>query len=344
MRPHDLLQRPLHDLRISVTDRCNFRCGYCMPAEVFHENYNFLPRSKILHFEEIERLAKIFVDLGVKKLRITGGEPLVRAQLPILIAKLRKIPGVEDIALTTNGVLLPQFADSLKDAGLDRLTVSLDSLDDSVYRQLNGKDTPVEQVLAGIKAAEAAGFTELKINAVVQRGVNDHTLLDLADHFRGTPHILRFIEFMDVGTMNEWDLSRVVPTKELIEKIDGKYPIEPADPNYKGEVAKRWRYKDGQGELGFITSVTEPFCGSCSRARLSSEGQLIPCLFASEGIDLKTPIRRGTNDDNLRALIAGAWEKRDDRYSELRTLDTPSYSDSDSKNKNKKLEMYHVGG
>ncbi len=341
MRPTDALQRPLHDLRISVTDRCNFRCGYCMPQDVFHEDYDFLPRSKILHFEEIERLARIFVELGVKKLRITGGEPLVRAQLPTLIAKLSQIPGVEDIALTTNGVLLSKHAQALKEAGLKRVTISLDSLDDAIYRQLNGVDTPVEQVLAGIEAAETAGLAPIKINAVVQRGINDHTLIDLARHFRGSGHTLRFIEFMDVGNMNGWNLSHVLPAKELIERIHAVFPIEPVDPNYHGEVARRWRYQDGQGEVGFITSVTEPFCGECSRARLSSEGQLIPCLFASEGVDLKTPIRRGTSDEHLREIITSAWEKREDRYSQLRTQETKSGS---SQSKGRKLEMYHVGG
>jgi cyclic pyranopterin phosphate synthase len=341
MRPTDALQRPLHDLRISVTDRCNFRCGYCMPQDVFHEDYDFLPRSKILHFEEIERLARIFVELGVKKLRITGGEPLVRAQLPTLIAKLNQIPGVEDIALTTNGVLLSKHAQALRDAGLKRVTISLDSLDDAIYRQLNGVDTPVEQVLAGIDAAEKAGLAPIKINAVVQRGINDHTLIDLARHFRGSGHTLRFIEFMDVGNMNGWDLSHVVPAKELIEKIHAAFPIEPVDPNYHGEVARRWRYRDGQGEVGFITSVTEPFCGECSRARLSSEGRLIPCLFASEGVDLKTPIRRGISDEHLREIITSAWEKRADRYSQLRTLETKSNA---SQSNGRKLEMYHVGG
>jgi cyclic pyranopterin phosphate synthase len=261
--------------------------------------------------------------------------------LPTLISKLNQIPGVEDIALTTNGVLLAKYAQELKDAGLKRVTVSLDSLDDAIYRKLNGTDTPVEQVLAGIKAAEAAGLAPIKINAVVQRGVNDHTLVDLARHFRGSGHTLRFIEFMDVGTMNGWDLSHVVPAKELVEKINAEFPLEPVDPNYSGEVAKRWRYQDGQGELGFITSVTEPFCGECSRARLSSEGRLIPCLFASEGVDLKTPIRRGTSDEHLREIIAGAWEKRDDRYSQLRTQATKA--DATSPN-GRKLEMYHVGG
>ncbi len=341
MQPTDTLQRPLHDLRISVTDRCNFRCDYCMPADIFHEDFEFLPRSKILHFEEIERLTRIFVDLGVRKLRVTGGEPLVRAQLPTLIYKLSQIPGVEDIALTTNGVLLPKHAQALRDAGLKRITVSLDTLDDAIFRQINGMDTPVKQVLEGIEAAEKAGFTPIKINAVVKRGLNDHTRVDLARHVRGTGHILRFIEFMDVGNMNGWDLSHVVPSVELLEKIHAEFPLEPIDPNYVGEVAKRWRYQDGQGELGFINSVTEPFCGECSRARLSSDGKFINCLFASQGLDLKTPIRRGISDEKLRELVTDVWEKREDRYSQLRSQEAHG---TDTETKNRKLEMYHVGG
>ncbi len=331
----DVLVRPLRDLRISVTDRCNFRCSYCMPAEVFGERYEFLPRREILSFEEIARVARVVAGLGASKLRITGGEPLLRADLPRLVAMLAALDGVEDLALTTNAYLLPKLAGPLREAGLHRLTISLDSLDPAVFRVLNGVGLTIERVLEGIEAAEKAGFTSLKFNCVVQRGVNEHTLADLARRFRGTGHIVRFIEFMDVGTLNGWDLAQVVPAAEILEWIGAEFPLEPADPNYTGEVARRYRFLDGSGEIGIIASVTQPFCGDCTRARLSADGQLVTCLFASGGHDLKQPLRSGISDGELRHLIRGVWTRRSDRYSELRTDET-SASD--------RIEMYRIGG
>jgi cyclic pyranopterin phosphate synthase len=338
----DTRGRPLRDLRISVTDRCNFRCTYCMPAEIFGDRYTFLPRAEILSFEEIERVTRLLVPLGVKKLRITGGEPLIRHELPDLIRKLSRIDGIDDIALTTNATLLDRQAKALRDAGLHRLTISLDSLDPDVFLEMNGGKLGLDRVLEGIGAAEEAGFDRLKINCVVQKGVNDHTLIDLARHFKGTPHIVRFIEFMDVGTRNGWELSQVVPSRELVERIGAEMPIEPVDPNYLGEVAKRWRYKDGEGEIGFITSVTEPFCGGCTRARLTTDGQLVTCLFASGGTDLRAPLRAGASDEELRALVGGVWQARTDRYSEERTgimRDAP-----DTQKGSGRVEMYQIGG
>ncbi len=340
--PADTLGRPLRDLRISVTDRCNFRCTYCMPEEIFGERYQFLPRPEILTFEEIVRVARAAAALGVEKLRITGGEPLLRHDLPHLIHDLAEIDGIRDIALTTNGTLLKRMAGQLHRSGLDRMTISLDSLDEPVFLEMNGGKLSLARVLEGIETAEAVGYTSLKINCVVQKGVNDHTLVDLARHFKGTGHIVRFIEFMDVGTMNGWDLAQVLPTKELIERIHAELPIEPVDPNYPGEVAKRWRYTDGEGEIGFITSVTQPFCGACSRARLTTEGQLVTCLFASGGMDLRTPIREGASDDELRELIAGRWRTRDDRYSEERTR--IMRDGDDTQTGTGRVEMYHIGG
>ncbi len=315
----DVFGRKLRDLRISVTDRCNFRCPYCMPAETFGPGFKFLPRKEVLTYEEITRLTRVFVSLGTRKLRITGGEPLVRSDLPELIEQLAAIPGVDDIALTTNGHLLEKFAGPLARAGLRRATVSLDSHDPAVFKQMSGGASAPERVLAGIDAAVAAGLGPIKINCVVQRGVNDHTFVELAARFRGTGQIVRFIEYMDVGTANGWELAQVVPAREILARIAERFPLAPADPNYRGEVAKRWRYLDGQGEIGVISSVTQPFCGDCTRARLSAEGSLVTCLFATQGRDLKSPLRAGASDAALREVITGVWGGRRDRYSEERT-------------------------
>ncbi len=331
----DTLQRPIRDLRISVTDKCNFRCPYCMPAEIFGEKYEFLPKAEILTFEEITRLARIFVDLGVTKIRITGGEPLLRRDLETLIAKLSQINGVQDLTLTTNGYLLADKAQSLKDAGLRRLTVSLDAIDDQTFNLMSGRAHGTERVLEGIRSAEKAGFQVIKINAVVQKGINDHLVIDLAQHFHNTGHILRFIEFMDVGNRNNWNMDQVVPAAEIIDRIHTVLPLEPLDPNYTGEVAKRYRYLDGGGEIGIIASVTQPFCGDCARARLSTDGKLYTCLFASEGTDLRDALRQGASSAHLRNKITWTWRRRTDRYSEIRTDHTPATH---------KIEMYQIGG
>jgi GTP 3',8-cyclase len=337
----DTLNRPLRDLRISVTDRCNFRCPYCMPAELYGDSYQFLPRAEILSFEEIERLTRVFASLGARKLRLTGGEPLVRANLADLIRRLSAVDGIEDIALTTNGYLLEANAAALAEAGLNRVTVSLDSLDLEIFRLMSGRPTfGPEPVLAGIEAAARAGLTPVKINCVVQRGVNDHTVVDLARHFRGTGHIVRFIEFMDVGTLNGWDLSQVVSAAEIVERIDAEMPLEPVDRNYKGEVANRWRYTDGSGEIGVISSVSEPFCGDCSRARLSTEGRLVTCLFAAGGVDLRGPMREGASDEELAGIVTGTWSKRRDRYSEERSSET----DIRRARPRRRIEMFQIGG
>jgi len=338
----DTRGRMLRDLRISVTDRCNFRCTYCMPAEIFGERYQFLPRPDILTFEEITRVARTCASLGVDKIRITGGEPLLRHELPHLIHELAEIPGIRDIALTTNGTLLKRMAGQLRRSGLSRMTISLDSLDEQVFLQMNGGKLDLARVLEGIETAEAVGFAPIKINCVVQKGVNDHTLVDLARHFKGTPHIVRFIEFMDVGTMNGWDMAQVLPTAELARRIGAELPIEPVDPNYQGEVARRWRYTDGEGEIGFITSVTEPFCGGCTRARLTTEGKLVTCLFSSEGMDLRTPLREGASDEALAGIVAGRWRVRDDRYSEERTRIMRETDDTQTGTG--RVEMYQIGG
>jgi cyclic pyranopterin phosphate synthase len=336
--PLDRLGRPLHDLRISVMDRCNFRCPYCMPKEQFHENYQFLKSRERLSFEEIVRLTKLFTGLGVRKVRLTGGEPLLRANLADLVGDLTCIPGIEDIALTTNGVLLANHAVDLHANGLKRITVSLDSLDKDIFARLSGGFGALDQVLAGIDAAIAAGMTPVKINAVLERGVNDHTALDLVEHFRGTPVIVRFIEFMDVGNRNHWRPDMVVPSRELAAQISARWPMHPVSQNYRGEVARRWRFDDGGGEVGFISSISQPFCGDCSRARLSSEGKFYTCLFATQGIDLRAPMRDGADDAEMLRIIRGAWVGRTDRYSELREelrRDTPE---------TKKIEMYYIGG
>jgi cyclic pyranopterin phosphate synthase len=331
----DKFERPLRDLRISVTDRCNFRCPYCMPAEVFHEKFQFMQRQKLLTFEEIERLTRIIVRLGAVKLRLTGGEPLVRQDIPVLVKMLAGIDGVDDMAMTTNAFLLPKFAQTLKDAGLRRLTVSLDSLDNTVFRRMNGEKADVADVLAGIKTAQAVGFDRIKINCVVQRGVNDDTLVDLARWARDEGHILRFIEYMDVGTMNGWRLDDVVPAKEIAERIDAAFPLERVKRNYSSETALRYAYKDGAGEIGIIASVTMPFCGDCSRMRLSPEGKIYTCLFATEGTDLKTPMRDGATDAEIEQIIRDTWGSRIDRYSEERT---------DSTEEREKIQMYYIGG
>lgn len=335
----DKFGRPLRDLRISVTDRCNFRCTYCMPSEIYGERYEFLPKPQLLTFEEITRLARLLVHGGVNKLRITGGEPLVRADLDQLIQMLKPIEGVEDITLTTNAYLLSQMAPRLKDAGLDRITVSLDSIDPDVFGVMNGRGYKPQRVLDGIKSASNEELP-IKVNTVVQKGVNDHTVVDMAEYFKGTGHILRFIEFMDVGNINGWRNEHVVPSKELVDRIDAVFPIEPIEPNYIGEVAERWRYIDGDGEIGFISSVTQPFCTNCTRLRLSPEGGLYTCLFATEGFDLRTPMRDGATDVQLWDLITQVWEGRTDRYSELRAGMLASGVNKGSK----KIEMYHIGG
>jgi GTP 3',8-cyclase len=314
----DTLGRPLRDLRLSVIDRCNFRCPYCMPRERFHDQYRFLKSSERLDFNELLRLARLFVQLGVVKLRVTGGEPLLRAGLADLVGDLTSLPGIEDVALTTNGVLLAQHAAELRAAGLQRVTVSLDSLDPAVFAQMSGGFGSVDDVLAGIVAAQRAGLSPIKLNAVVQRDVNDHQVLDMVERFRGTGVIVRFIEYMDVGNRNDWNRERVVPSQQLLQRIAARWPLSALDPAYPGEVARRYGFDDGGGELGFISSVTQPFCGDCSRARLSSDGKFYSCLFAADGTDLRAPLRGGASDEELLALIRGVWERRSDRYSELR--------------------------
>jgi cyclic pyranopterin phosphate synthase len=328
----DALGRPLRDLRISITDRCNFRCTYCMPKEVFGRDYEFLPRAQLLDYEELARLARAFVANGVRKLRITGGEPLVRRHVERLIEMLAPL-GVE-LTLTTNGSLLPGKAKALADAGLTRLTVSLDSLDDETFRALNDVDFPVARVLEGIDAAAEAGLP-VKVNAVVKRNVNDDGILDMARHFRGTGHTLRFIEYMDVGHSNGWRMDEVVPAKTIVETIDAEFPLEPLDPAYPGEVARRWRYADGAGEIGVIASVTQPFCGACTRARISADGKLYTCLFAVRGHDLRELVRNGADDAQLVAAIDAIWSRRGDRYSELRSARTADLP---------RVEMSYIGG
>jgi len=333
--PHlaDTLGRPLRDLRISVTDRCNFRCVYCMPKEVFGRDHRFLPRRELLTFEEIERVARVFVSLGVNKLRITGGEPLLRRDLEVLVARLAAL-GDLDLTLTTNGALLAQKAEALAAAGLTRVTVSLDSLDDEVFRAMNDVDFPVARVLGAIDAAAAAGLP-VKVNVVVKRGLNESSVLDMARRFRGTGHVVRFIEFMDVGATNGWRLDDVVPAAEIVRTIGAEFPLEPLVPAYRGEVAERYRYLDGEGEIGVISSVTQPFCGNCTRARLSADGKLYTCLFAVRGHDLRAQLRSEAGDDELDAAIRAVWVRRTDRYSELRTKDTTALQ---------KVEMSYIGG
>jgi cyclic pyranopterin phosphate synthase len=328
----DTFRRPLRDLRISVTDRCNFRCVYCMPKEVYGRDHAFLERRELLTFEEIARVARVFVARGVQKIRITGGEPLVRRDVERLVAQLSALD--VDLTLTTNGSLLPQKAQLLADAGLRRVTVSLDSLDDPQFRALNDVDFPVDRVLEGIAAATAAGLP-VKVNAVIKRGTNDDQIVPMAKFFREQGHTLRFIEFMDVGHTNGWRLDDVVPAAEIIDTLDRALGVEPVDPGYRGEVARRWRYKDGKGEVGVIASVTQPFCGDCTRARLSAEGKLFTCLFALRGHDLRALIRGGASDEELAGALAGVWNSRKDRYSELRSDATESLP---------KVEMSYIGG
>jgi len=329
----DRLNRPLETLRISITDRCNFRCVYCMPKEIFGRDYVFLERKELLSFEEIERLARAFASLGVRTIRLTGGEPLVRRDVERLVELLARIDGVE-LALTTNGALLAQKGEALAAAGLSRVTVSLDSLDDAAFRTLNDVDFPVAKVLGGIDAAAAAGLP-VKVNAVVKRGVNDGGIVELAGHFRGSGHVLRFIEYMDVGSTNGWRLDDVVPAEEIVRRIGERWPLEPVPAARPDETARRWRYADGAGEIGVVASVTQPFCGGCSRARLSAEGSLYTCLFAVKGHDLRAPLRLGASDEELAGTLRGIWGRRTDRYSELRTDETAALP---------KIEMSYIGG
>ena len=332
----DKLDRPFRDLRISVTDRCNFRCPYCMPSEIYGERYQFLPKADLLTFEEITRLTRIFAKLGAMKVRLTGGEPLVRNELENLVGMLSDIKGVKDLTLTTNGYMLPQKAQALKDAGLQRVTISLDSLDDEVFRRINGRGIAVQKVLDGIDASERAGLHLIKINAVVQKGVNDHTVVDMARYFKERGHTLRFIEYMDVGTRNGWKLDEVVSADEIVAMIHAEMPLEPIESDYRGEVALRYRYLDGDGEIGIVASVTKPFCGDCTRLRLSCEGNIYTCLFATSGTDLRDPLRSGATDDELEAYVTHLWSVRDDRYSEERSSMTAPLRE--------KVEMYHIGG
>jgi cyclic pyranopterin phosphate synthase len=330
----DTFRRPLRDLRVSVTDRCNFRCVYCMPKEIFGKDYTFLPQDQVLTFEEIARLVRIFVGLGVEKVRLTGGEPLVRRNVENLVGMLSEIADL-DLTLTTNGSLLAAKAQALADAGLKRVTVSLDSLDDDTFKRMNDVDFPVQRVLDGIAAAEAAGLSPIKVNMVVRRGLNEASVLPMARHFRGTGRVLRFIEYMDVGTSNGWRLDDVVPARELIAMIGREFPLDPVEPAYRGEVAGRYRYRDGAGEVGVISSVTQPFCADCTRARLSADGSLYTCLFATQGHDLRKLLRDGATDQDIRVAVLAVWAARDDRYSELRSADTAGL---------KKIEMSFIGG
>jgi cyclic pyranopterin phosphate synthase len=332
----DAFGRPLRDLRISVTDRCNFRCVYCMPKTVFGKDYRFMDRKELLDFEEITRVARAAVNLGVKKLRITGGEPLVRRDVEKLLAMLSELPA--ELTLTTNASLLARKAQALKDAGLTRITVSLDSLDDAVFKAMNDVDFPVARVLEGIEAAQAVGMP-VKVNCVVKRGVNEHQVVELARHFRGAGVILRYIEYMDVGATNGWRMDDVVSAAEISKLLDDEFGIEPVDPQYRGEVAKRWRYKDGEGEIGIIASVTQPFCGDCTRSRISAEGQLYTCLFAVRGHDLRALLRNGASDEELDEFLRALWRVRGDRYSELRAANTVDPAIGE-----RKVEMSYIGG
>ncbi len=334
----DTLNRPIRDLRISVIDNCNLRCTYCMPQETYGERYKFLPESELLTFDEIERITRAFVAFGVTKIRITGGEPLLRRDIPQLVGRVRAIAGVEDVALTTNGLLLRRHARALAEAGLNRVTVSIDSLDDDVVGKMNGRGVNAGVVLDGIEAAREAGMKNIKVNAVVQRGVNEHTIVELVRYFLERDIIVRFIEYMDVGNRNGWRLDHVVPAREIVETIHAEMPLRPAGRNYRGEVAERHLFEDGPGEIGVISSVTAPFCGDCTRARLSAEGKFYTCLFAGSGHDLRGPLRAGENDEDLGRRVAAIWTGRDDRYSELRA------SMTDYGTSTPKVEMYHIGG
>ena len=335
MNVTDSLHRPLRDLRVSVTDRCNFRCPYCMPKEVFGRDWVFLPHRELLSFEEISRLAQIFVDQGVEKIRITGGEPLLRQNLERLIEMLAPIGGVRDLTLTTNGSLLAGKARSLKDAGLQRVTVSLDALDDEIFRAMSDVAVPVARVLEGIEAAATCGLAPVKVNMVVKRGTNEHCVTELARHFRDTGHVLRFIEYMDVGHSNGWRMADVVTAAEILGMIESEWPAEPLQANYRGEVARRYRYRDGAGEFGIIASVTQAFCGGCTRLRLTADGQLYTCLFATSGHDLRSLLRSGASDADIAAFVRAIWRHRADRYSEIRSAETIGLD---------KVEMSRVGG
>jgi cyclic pyranopterin phosphate synthase len=345
----DTLGRPLRDLRISVTDRCNFRCGYCMPREVFDKNYSFLPHASLLSFEEIARVARLFVAHGVHKLRLTGGEPLLRKNLEVLVAMLGSLRAVDgapiDLTLTTNGSLLARKARALQDAGLKRVTVSLDALDDAVFRRMNDADFPVAEVLNGIEAAQRVGLGPIKVNMVVQKGTNDDEIVPMARHFRNSGVVLRFIEYMDVGATNGWRMDEVLPSAQVIERLDAEFGLEPMEPSAPGETAERWRYRDGAGEIGVISSVTQAFCRDCNRARLSTEGKLFLCLFASQGHDLRALLRgasaadRPWSDDEIAAAIGLVWQRRGDRYSELRGARQP-----DAAGASRRVEMHYIGG
>ena len=343
----DTLGRPLRDLRISVTDRCNFRCSYCMPKEVFDKQYNFLPHSSLLSFEEITRTAKLFVAHGVRKIRLTGGEPLLRKNLEVLIAMLSELRTPEgeplDLTLTTNGSVLARKAQALKDAGLQRVTVSLDALDDAIFRRMNDADFPVHEVLEGIEAAQQAGLGPIKVNMVVKRGLNDAQILPMARHFKGTPIVLRFIEYMDVGATNGWRMDEVLPSAEVVARIAAEFPLEPIGANVSGETAERWRYRDGSGEVGVISSVTQAFCHDCNRARLSTEGKLFLCLFASHGHDLRALLRGGYSDQQIAGAIGLIWQARDERYSELRTA-AGSDAAAGAEPRERRVEMHYIGG
>ena len=332
----DTMDRPLRDLRISVTDRCNFRCTYCMPAEIYGDRYEFLPRADLLTFEEIARLVRIMVRQGAVKVRLTGGEPLVRNNVERLVGMIAQIDGVDDLTMTTNAYLLADKARALKEAGLQRVTVSLDTLDDEIFRRMNGRDFGTKRVLEGLEAAQRVGLSPIKVNSVVQRGVNDHTLVELARFCKERGYILRFIEYMDVGNLNGWRLDHVVPADEIVALIGAEMPLEPVESGYRGEVALRYRYRDGGGEMGLIASVTKPFCGDCTRLRLSPEGSIYTCLFSNVGTDLRGHMRSGATDDDLQAIIRGVWSVRSDRYSEERASMTEPLRD--------KVEMYHIGG
>ncbi|RKL67690.1 GTP 3',8-cyclase MoaA [Salipaludibacillus neizhouensis] len=334
---YDSLSRPLKDLRISVTDQCNFRCSYCMPAEIFDNNFPFLKRDQLLSFDEIIRITKMAAQMGVEKIRLTGGEPLLRKDLHLLVEQLNKIDGIKDIALTTNGVYLPKYAKKLKEAGLNRVNISLDAIDDEVFRKMNGRDVPTGPVLKGIESAQAVGFI-VKINAVVKKGVNDSQVIPMAKHFKGSGVIVRFIEFMDVGSTNGWNDKHVVPKKDIIKWISEEFPLEPSDPNYFGEVASRYRYKDGTGEIGVISSVSDSFCGTCTRARLSADGKLYTCLFSQRGHGIRSLVRSEENDYVVLKALVDIWEKRSDRYSDERRADGTHPGTKE------KIEMSYIGG